>query len=123
MSAFQPFTMMTRWRNCYPADLGRRGETVANRRRLTVSTLIRRALEREVTEAATGDRIGPVEAPARQEIGAYGGQPSETRVAAALNLARRLDQDPTNGARTPANCVGCWTTSAAVASMTATPST
>src|SRR3954463_13701903 len=118
MSAFQPFTMMTRWRNCYPADLGRRGETVANRRRLTVSTLIRRALEREVTEAATGDRIGPVEAPARRETGAYGGQPSETRVAAALNLARRLDQDRPTAPHMPASCADCWTTSADGASMT-----
>jgi|1186.fasta_scaffold669377_1 hypothetical protein len=55
-----------------PTTLRDEAETVASRRWMTVSTLIRRGLEREVTEAATGDRIGPVEASAREEIGAYG---------------------------------------------------
>lgn len=81
-----------------PLTLRDEAETVASRRRLTVSTLIRRLLEAAVVEAATGERIGEVEAAAREEIAAYGGLPSETRVAAALNLARRLDTDPTNGA-------------------------
>ena len=81
-----------------PLTLRDEAETVASRRKLTLSTLIRRLLERAVAEAATGEPLGEVETAAREEIAAYGGLPSETRVAAALNLARRLDQDSTNGA-------------------------
>jgi len=80
-----------------PLTLRDEAETVASRRRLTVSSLIRRLLEAAVVEAATGEPVGEVEAAARAEIAAYyGGPPSETRVAAALNLARRLDTDPSN---------------------------
>jgi hypothetical protein len=63
-----------------------------------VSTLMRRLLEQAVAESATGEPLGEVESAAREEIAAYAVSASETRVAAALNLARRLDQDSTNGA-------------------------
>lgn len=81
-----------------PLQLHDEAATVASRRRLTMSSLIRRLLEREVIEAASGERIGDVEAGAREELSVKGVSPSETRAAAALNLARRLDTDPTNGA-------------------------
>ncbi len=81
-----------------PLTLRDEAETVASRRRLTLSTLIRRLLEQEVIASATGERIGEVEAAVRDEIAAFGMVASESRVAAALNLARRLDTDPTNGA-------------------------
>jgi antitoxin component of RelBE/YafQ-DinJ toxin-antitoxin module len=82
-----------------PLRLRDEAETVAARRNLTVSTLLRRLLEQAVAEAATGEPLGEVESAAREEIAAYAGTASsETRVAAALNLARRLDQDSTNGA-------------------------
>jgi hypothetical protein len=81
-----------------PAGLAARVEGVAATRLLSVSSLVRRALERELAACEAGEDAGPVETSARIEIERWGLTTSETRVAAALNLARRLDTDPTNGA-------------------------
>jgi len=83
-----------------PVDLAAKVDDLAARRLVSSSALVRRALERELALAATADgvEVGPVEAAARTEIANWGFAASETRVATALNLARRLDTDPTNGA-------------------------
>lgn len=82
-----------------PADLAAKVEDLASQRLVSSSALVRRALERELALAAADDvEVGLVETAARTEIASWGFTASETRVAAALNLARRLDTDPTNGA-------------------------
>ncbi len=80
-----------------PMRLRDEAETVASQRRITVSVLVRNLLEREVAETV-GRRVGPVEQATLSELAEMQGPWSETRVAVALDLARRMDSDTTNGA-------------------------
>jgi hypothetical protein len=81
-----------------PTELAERVDGLAAAQLGSVSGLIRRLLERELAAEESGPDARPVELAARMEITSWGLTASETRVAAALNLARRLDIDPTNGA-------------------------
>ncbi|WP_432886801.1 hypothetical protein ACQPYH_04190 [Kribbella sp. CA-245084] len=70
-------------------------EALARRRNVTPSALLRRLVEGELAGRADWDR-GEVERSTAEQLELYGGDPA--RSAAALNLARRLDRDPTAGA-------------------------
>jgi len=70
---------------------------LAKRRNLTPSALLRRLVEFELA-GRPDDVVGEVEAAVRAEITERYGDLTASRSAAAVNLARRMDRDPTSGA-------------------------
>jgi hypothetical protein len=80
-----------------PVVLRERFEELAERRQLTESALLRRLVERELS-GGLAEPVGEVEAAVAAELAQGGQSPRSARAAAALNLARRMDRDPTSGA-------------------------
>lgn len=81
-----------------PVALAARLEESAKAQRLTTSLLLRRLIEREV-DGEQDDR-GPIEATTRARLAEL--LPDvhlDPRAAVAIELARRLDVDPSNGAQ------------------------
>ena len=82
-----------------PTVLAARFETLARRRRLTPSLLLRTLVEAELSSDESDER-GPIESTTRArlelilEAGAL-----DPRASVACELARRLDVDPSNGAQ------------------------
>jgi hypothetical protein len=70
---------------------------LAKRRNLTPSALLRTLVDRELA-GRPDDVVGEVERATAAELVGRGYDESSARGAAALNLARRLDRDPTAGA-------------------------
>jgi len=81
-----------------PVEVGEALDGLAERRQLTTSSLLRALVDRALAEAAGDPPRGPVEAAVLAELEGLGYRQSPGRVAAALELARRLDKDPTNAA-------------------------
>lgn len=82
-----------------PVDLAERFADYAESQLLSTSALLRQAMDRTLTDAAGADPVGLVEASLLREMESAGWRvANETMVAAALNLARRLDTDAANGA-------------------------
>lgn len=70
---------------------------LAKSRQMTPSALMRGLVERELAGGADGT-TGEVEAAVGAEIVERGHAVTSARAATALNLARRMDRDPTSGA-------------------------
>jgi len=81
-----------------PIEVGEALDGLAERRQLTTSALLRALVDRALSEAAGDTPRGPVESAVLSELEGLGYRQSPGRVAAALELARRLDSDPTNAA-------------------------
>ncbi len=81
-----------------PIEVGEALDGLAERRQLTTSALLRALVDRALSEAAGDTPRGPVESAVLTELEGLGYRQSPGRVAAALELARRLDNDPTNAA-------------------------
>ncbi len=81
-----------------PIEVGEALDGLAERRQLTTSALLRALVDGALSEAAGDPPRGPVEAAVLAELEGLGYRQSPGRVAVALELARRLDVDPTNGA-------------------------
>ena len=81
-----------------PVEVGEALDGLAERRQLTTSALLRALVDRALSEAAGDTPRGPVESAVLSELEGLGYRQSPGRVAAALELARRLDSDPTNAA-------------------------
>jgi hypothetical protein len=75
---------------------------LAKRRNVTPSALLRRLVEHELAGAPDGDVPGEVETAVRAEVAERIGDVDGARAAAAVNLARRMDRDPTSGAQNAA---------------------
>lgn len=72
-------------------------EALSRRRVMTPSALLRRLVEEELAGKADWER-GEVEQATAAQLETYGIESSNARAAAALNMARRIDRDPTAGA-------------------------
>jgi hypothetical protein len=81
-----------------PATLRDAFADLAKRRRLTPSRLLRSLVERELAGGPDDDGPGEVETATVAELTDRGADLSGARAAAAVNLARRMDRDPTSGA-------------------------
>ncbi len=81
-----------------PNEVGEALDGLAERRHLTPSALLRALVDRALSEAEGDAPRGPVETAVLAELEGLGYRQSPGRVAAALELARRLDSDPTNAA-------------------------
>lgn len=81
-----------------PLEVGEALDALAERRSLTTSTLLRSLVDRALAEASGDPPRGVVEAAVLTELEGLGSRSSPGRVATALELARRLDKDPTSGA-------------------------
>jgi len=82
-----------------PATLAARLEQLAQRRRLTVSLLLRAMAEREL-DGDESDALGPIEATTRARLEQLlASDALDPRASVACELARRLDVDPSNGAQ------------------------
>lgn len=79
-----------------PPDLGDQARALARARRVSVSALLRLALEHELR----AEGPGPIETATRARLGALlGSEAWAPRALAAIELARRLDVDPASGAQ------------------------
>ncbi len=82
-----------------PLEVAEAFDGLAERRQVTASALLRSLVDRALAEAQGAAPRGPVETDVLAEIESLGYRQSPGRVAAALELARRLDVDPTSGAQ------------------------
>jgi len=82
-----------------PIEVGEALDGLAERRQLTTSALLRALVDLALAEAKGDTPRGPVESAVLAEIEGLGYRSSPGRVATALELARRLDKDPTSGAQ------------------------
>ncbi len=82
-----------------PLEVGEALDGLAERRQVTTSALLRSLVDRALSEAQGDAPRGPVETSILAEIEGLGYRSSPGRVATALELARRLDVDPTSGAQ------------------------
>ncbi len=82
-----------------PVEVGEALDGLAERRQLTASALLRALVDAALSEAQGAAPRGPVESAVLAEIEGLGYRSSPGRVATALELARRLDKDPTSGAQ------------------------
>lgn len=98
MTAVEKFTTRA---TKVPVEIAHALDALAEDRLMTPSALLRELVGAAVAgEVGNGSTAAPgsVEAGVVVEIERAGYYGSEARVAAALNLARRVDTDPTNGA-------------------------
>jgi hypothetical protein len=79
-----------------PADLAERIDELAQRRRVTMSSLLRALIEAAVADDSGESERGQVESQVLAEIEAIGYQGAPGRIAVALELARQLDGTRTN---------------------------
>lgn len=82
-----------------PAALRDAFVALAKARGMTSSALLRRLIELELAGAPDGEQPGEVECAVRDEITERLGDVTGARAATAVNLARRMDRDPTSGAQ------------------------
>lgn len=80
-----------------PKDLRDQFAALAKRRNLTPSRLLRSLVDQELA-GRPDDVIGDVERAVSDELTDRDQDHTSARAAAALNLARRIDRDPTAGA-------------------------
>ena len=80
-----------------PRDLREQFAALAKRRNLTTSALLRSLVDRELA-GRPDDVVGDVERAVFDELTDRDQDHTSARAAAALNMARRLDRDPTAGA-------------------------
>lgn len=82
-----------------PASLRDQFVALGKIRGVTASALLRRLVELELAGAPDGEQPGEVECAVRDEITERLGDVTGARAATAVNLARRMDRDPTSGAQ------------------------